>query len=140
MAMILLVGTDAALLEGLAQTLGAVGHRSRIAQSVAEAAEATANEPALIAVVERAIAAGSSDVLRLPLQPGGALVLFKVPGELSTPLGRSVQRLTLAELTLPLERQRLVALVQHVEERARRAGRIEEFGTLDRGGSGEMGA
>jgi DNA-binding NtrC family response regulator len=138
MAMILLVGTDAALLEGLAQTLGAVGHRSRIAHSVAEAAEATANEPALIAVVERAIAAGSSDALRLSLQPGGALVLFRAPGESSTPLGRSVQRLTLAELTLPLERQRLVALVQHVEERARRAGRASGVRGTERGEEMEL--
>lgn len=138
MAMILLVGTDAALLEGLAQTLGAVGHRSRIAHSIAEGAEATAGEPALIAVVERAIAAGSSDALRLALQPGGALVLFNAPGEASSPLGRSVQRLTLAELTLPLERQRLVALVQHVEERARRAGRVGGARTPERGAGEEM--
>ena len=121
--MILLVGTDAALLEGLAQTLGAVGHQSRIAHSVAEAAERCAGDPPLIAVVERALAS-SGEALRLPLQPGGALVLYRGAGEVATAtVPRAVQRLTLAELTLPLERQRLVAIAQHVRERARSTGR-----------------
>ena len=41
----------------------------------------------------------------------------------AVPVSHAVQRLTLAELMLPLERQRLVALTHHVEERARQAGR-----------------
>ena len=123
MTTILLVGTDDALLEGLAQTLGAVGHQSRIAHSVAEAVELSAGAPALIAVVERALT-DSGEVLRLPLLPGGALLLYRAATDLPAgTVARSVQRLTLAELTLPLERQRLIALVQHVEERARRTGR-----------------
>ena len=139
MATILLVGSDAALLEGLAQTLGATGHRSRIASSIAEAAELTMTEPSLIAVVERELATGTADALRLRLAPGGALVLYQPSGARSTTtVARAVQRLTLAELTLPLERQRLVALVQHVEERARRAGRVGGARTPERGAGEEM--
>jgi hypothetical protein len=38
-------------------------------------------------------------------------------------LSPTVQRVVLADLTLPLERNRLMALVQHVEDRAKTTGR-----------------
>jgi len=38
-------------------------------------------------------------------------------------LAPALQRALLADLALPLERNRLLALVQHVEERARATGR-----------------
>ena len=82
----------------------------------------------------------------MQLAPGGAVVLFRSVGDdgrdasseqdgsggdatgaagAAPPaaLPPALQRTTLAELALPLERHRLVALVQRVEERARRAGR-----------------
>lgn len=124
MAKILVIGSDIALLEGLAQTLGATGHAPVLASSVAEAVERAAGAPPLIAVVERALAASGTEVLRLPLAPGGALVLYNSEAAGDRPaIARAVQRLTLAELTLPLERQRLVALAQHLEGRAISAGR-----------------
>ena len=123
MATILLIGSDAALLEGLAQTLGAVGHQARIADTVSEGVELSIGALPLIAVVERTLAA-PAEALRIPLQPGGALVLYRSRAtDPAVPVSHAVQRLTLAELMLPLERHRLVALTRHVEERARQAGR-----------------
>lgn len=123
MAVILLVGLDGPTLEGIAQTLGAVGHSPLLAQTVAEAAELAASGAPLVAVIDREVAITSADAFRLPLAPGGAIVLFRTSADEAAPLAASLQRAVLADLTLPLERKRLVALVQHVEERARAAGR-----------------
>jgi DNA-binding NtrC family response regulator len=123
MAVVLLVGLDAPTLEGIAQTLAASGHRPALAESLAEAAELAAGSPPLVAVIDRDIAISSADAFRLPLAAGGAIVLYRSSAEDRAPLSASLQRAVLADLTLPLERKRLVALVQHVEERARAAGR-----------------
>jgi hypothetical protein len=123
MASILLVGPDAPLLEGLAQTLAAVGHRPGLALSIAEAVEQAAGAPPMLAVVDRAQALAGTDGLRIPLVPGGMLVLYRLSATVTEPLPPSLQRLVLADLTLPLERNRLVALVLHVEERLRETGR-----------------
>ena len=124
MARIVIIGRDVALVEGLAQTLAATGHQPVLATSVADAIELTAGSPPLLAVIERPLAEGSAEALRVPLAPGGALVLYQSdPAVPRVPLSRAVQRLTLAELTLPLERQRLVALAQSVEGRAISTGR-----------------
>lgn len=123
MATILLIGSDSALLEGLAQTFSALGHRARLAHGVGEAIEVAATAPPLVAVIDRALLLSVPEVLRIPLVPGGALVLYRTAPQLDAPLPPSVQRAVLADLTLPLERTRLVALVRHVEERARTTGR-----------------
>jgi hypothetical protein len=123
MAVILLVGLDAPTLEGIAQTLAAVGHTPVLAQTVAEAAELAGSTVPLVAVVDREVAVRSADAFRIPLAPGGAIVLFRASADDRPPLSASLQRAVLADLSLPLERKRLVALVQHVEERARATGR-----------------
>ena len=124
MTQILLVGTELPLLEGLAQTFAAQGFTPVVVQSLHEARESAAHNPPLIVVVSRALAAtASAETLSIPLAPGGALVLYR---SLTTPLvtlPASVQRAVLADLSLPLERNRLMALVQHVGERARATGR-----------------
>lgn len=118
MAAIALVGSDIALLEGLAQSLA--GHRVVIATDAADVPDRFAGDPPLVAVVDRALAHAAA---RVPLAPGGAIVLFRTSGApASAPLA-GLQRLVIADLVLPLERKRLVALVQSVEERARRTGR-----------------
>ena len=63
--------------------------------------------------------------LRMPVQPGGATLVFRSGGDTTPlePLPLPVQRLVMAELTLPLERHRLVALIQRMEERAQVTGR-----------------
>lgn len=134
MAPIVLIGTDAPLLEGIAQTLGAAGHRTRIARSAEEVVPRQGEESSLVVIAERALALRDDDacaaLLRIPLAPGGAMLLYR-PGAATTQAGESAEpplpaplrRVTLAELTLPLERHRLVALVNSIEERALRTGR-----------------
>jgi hypothetical protein len=119
----LLLGLDAPLLEGLAQMLAAVGQRAAIATTVAEAADLAAAEPPLLILVDRSLALASPDALRLPLAPGGAHLLYRKGAEPAAPLPATLQRSVLADLALPLERHRLVALVQHVTDRAAATGR-----------------
>ena len=61
-------------------------------------------------------ASASADTLSIPLAPGGALLLYRSVGSALVTLSPTVQRAVLADLTLPLERNRLMALVQHVGE------------------------
>ena len=119
-AVILLVGADAALLEGIAQALAAAGHQVLAASSLAEASFVATSTPPLLAVVDRLLLGTVTDARSIGLAAGGALVAFGDPG---IPLPAPVRRSVLAELRLPLERARLTALAAHVEERARRTGR-----------------
>jgi DNA-binding NtrC family response regulator len=125
MATILLAGDDPALLEGLVQSLVALGHSPSVALSLAEARDtATRGTAPLMLVVDRGFVDGTgTEVLGVPLAPGGTLVLYRTPGSSAGALSPPLQRAVLADLMLPLERNRLVALVQHVEERARATGR-----------------
>jgi DNA-binding NtrC family response regulator len=130
---ILLVGTDVSLLEGLAQSLSAQGHGTRVALTFAEAREMTTTLPPLIAVIERSMAsAAAGEVLGLTLAPGGAVVLYGSPTDRAATVPHVLQRHVLAELSLPLERNRLSALVQHVRERATAVGRGRTSGETER--------
>src|ERR1043165_3080974 len=105
MTQILLVGTDVPLLEGLSQSLAAVGHTPSVALSLHEARESAAHNPPLIAVVSRALAAeASSEMLGISVAPGGALVLYRATGDEVVSLPPALQRAVLADLTLPLDR------------------------------------
>ena len=123
MATILLVGTDVSLLEGLAQTLAASGHNTRLAGTIAEAMEVASAEPPLVAVIERSLIQPKGDALRIPLARAGTIVLYRPDGATAVPLPVALQRAALADLRLPLERLRLTTLLQHVESRARTTGR-----------------
>lgn len=124
MASLLLVGSDPAALEGIAQSLG--GHRIRVAHSLAEAIDVAAAEPPLVAVIERTLVTARGAMRRFPLGRGGTIVLYRSPEDAQPSLPQSLLRCTIADLTLPLERQRLVALVNQVEERARRGGHTDD--------------
>ena len=124
MTRILLVGTEMPLLEGLSQSFAALGFTPMVAQSLHEARELAAMNRPLVAIVSRKLAAESTgEALSIPLPPGGALVLYRSAAATMAALSPSMLRSVLADLTLPLERNRLLALVQHVGERARAAGR-----------------
>src|SRR5579862_8494081 len=121
---ILLVGTDASLLEGLAQSLSAQGHAARVASSFADARELSTAFPPLIAVIECSMAASSpSEALGLKLAAGGALMIYRSADGAAEMMPHVLRRNVLADLALPLERNRLSALVQHVCDRAVAAGR-----------------
>ena len=124
MAKILLIGTDEALLEGLAQSLAAAGHSPRIATSVPEGLEMSVAEPPLLSVVPHSLALARPELLHVLPANGSALLLYRTLGGDTSPLPPQVQRLVLADLMLPLERHRLLALAQYVEHRARTTGRV----------------
>jgi DNA-binding NtrC family response regulator len=124
MTHVMLVGRDAALLEGLAQSLAAQGHVPRVARTLAEARELSDGSPPLVLVVDRALASDAgAELLTMPLASGGARLLYRTASAPLAPLLPALQRAVLADLTLPLERHRLAALVQSVGERARLSGR-----------------
>jgi DNA-binding NtrC family response regulator len=124
MAYVLLVGGDVALLEGLSQSLATLGHTPRVARDLSEARQIASAEPPLVLVADRALASSSgAELLGTPLAAGGARILYRMSSSPMASLLPALQRAVLADLTLPLERHRLAALVQSVAERARLAGR-----------------
>jgi DNA-binding NtrC family response regulator len=121
---VLLVGEDAALLEGLSQSFAALGYVPQVVSTLHDAREFALATPPLLAIVDGELAAESgAEALAIPLAPGGALVLYHSADEDRPSISPTLQRAVLAELTLPLERNRLIALAQHVQERVRATGR-----------------
>ena len=120
----MLVGEDAALLEGLAQSFAALGYIPRVALSLHDAREAARGDPPLLAIIDGQLAAeASADALAVPLSPGGALVLYHSTADERPLIPPTLQRAVLADLALPLERNRLIALAQRVSDRVRATGR-----------------
>jgi hypothetical protein len=114
---IVLVGADAALLEGLAQLLANQGFRPLIAHDVADAVEMAHAKLPIAAVIERSLAIAEPAALHIPLSAHGALLLYRTDDAPPVPLPPSLARHVLADLTLPLERQRLLALVRTLSHR-----------------------
>jgi DNA-binding NtrC family response regulator len=124
MTHVTLIGEDVALLEGLAQSLAALGHLPSVARSLGEARELCAARPPLVLVADRALMSDAgADLLSVPLAAGGARVLYRTASVPLAPLLPALQRAVLADLTLPLERHRLAALIQSLSERSRMTGR-----------------
>lgn len=123
MVKVILVGTDVALLEGLAQTLIGFGHEVLLAATVGEVAGLFNGDLPAIAVVSCEALENGGPGATLPLTPGGAIIVYgKTHGERPF-LAQKLQRATLAHLVLPLERQRLLALVHSFEIRSQMTGR-----------------
>jgi DNA-binding NtrC family response regulator len=121
---VLLVGADAALLEGLSQSFAALGYAPRVATSLHDAREAAAESAPVLAVVDRKLAGeASAEALAITLLRGGAMVLYHGTSDSRPAIPAPLQRAVMADLTLPLERNRLMALAQHVQERIRTTGR-----------------
>ena len=124
MTYVMLVGTDTALLEGLAQSLAALGHRPAVTSSLDDARELATNLPPLVLVIDRALASSAgAEMLGVQIAAGGARLLYRGAAMPPAPLLPALQRAVLADLTLPLERHRLAALVQSVADRARATGK-----------------
>ncbi|MBA3671462.1 MAG: hypothetical protein H0W68_05500 [Gemmatimonadaceae bacterium] len=124
MTQVLLVGADLALLEGLAQGLASQGHQPVVTGSLDEARDLALAAPPLVLVVDRAMASQvGGALLSVPIAAGGARVLYRLASVPPAPLLPALQRAVLADLTLPLERYRLGALVQSLADRVRATGR-----------------
>lgn len=125
--MLLVIGSDDALLEGLAQALSSTGHRVTACRSLQEAAELARHDPPALVIVERSFVDRYSDLqfAHIPLAAGGALVTYHTAAEDATEvvLSPAMARLQLADLELPLERARLVALAEYVSARSRKVSR-----------------
>ena len=122
MTSVLIVGTDTALIEGISQILTAKGHQVFFAANLASSLEAVGSVRPMVVLVERSAIDEIRMTLRIPLAQRGAFIVFHGEDTSSPPLPHRVQRATLAELELPLERQRLLALVRYVENRAQTLG------------------
>jgi NAD(P)-dependent dehydrogenase (short-subunit alcohol dehydrogenase family) len=124
--MILLAGGNTALLEGLAQAFANTGHRVVVAHSLDEARELQARNPPILMVAERGLLSepeSGKSFLHGTLAGGGALVTYREAGDTSRALPALLARHVLADLVLPLERNRLVALADHLATRAKAVGR-----------------
>ncbi|MDB4913632.1 MAG: hypothetical protein JWM95_1276 [Gemmatimonadetes bacterium] len=124
MTYVMLIGSDVALLEGLAQSLAGLGHQPAVALTLADARDLAAHHPPLVLVVDRGLASSAgAELLSVPVAPGGARLLYRGAATPPAPLLPALQRAVLADLTLPLERHRLAALVQSIGDRAKATGR-----------------
>lgn len=122
MSTTLVIGSDESVLEGIAQVLAAAGHRAHVVRSVAEAVAVMTEIRPYVALVERDLAA-SPEFQSFRLPQGAALLLYRNDEQPTPALPTAVQRLTIADLVLPWERQRLVTIVQRLTERAVASGR-----------------
>jgi hypothetical protein len=128
-AKVILVGAEAALLEGLAQTLLGCGHEVLFAGSVGDAAAGLNGEIPALAVISSEALEEVSGGASLPMTPGGALIVYCKSHDERPFLPPQLQRATLAQLVLPLERKRLLALVQSFDARSRTTGRTRDWET-----------
>ena len=126
MASILVIGPDAALLEGISQTLIGAGHQVVTTPHVTTALDTLHGISPLVAVVQRSELGGGTG-FPIPLASGGALISFDGDDGDYERLPYALKRITLAELQLPLERQRLLALIRNVETRAVASGREDSL-------------
>ncbi len=77
----------------------------------------------MMVVIDCASLVASGLAFRSSLAHGGAVIAFHCDDVESERLPFEIKRAALAELRLPLERQRLLALVRSVEARAHAAGK-----------------
>ncbi len=122
---VILVGPDSALLEGLAQSFASNGFNPRVVSTLIDACELAMESRPIIALVDRDLAVSMpGDAMSIQLAAGGSLALYHGGDSAGvTPL--RLQRSVVAELVLPLERTRLIALTKSLAGRAEVVGRIE---------------
>ena len=117
-----MVGSDPALLEGVSQALGGAGHQVTVAHDASDAMEALHGLRPLVAIVNRDHLVNGLTSSAIPLAKGGALVTYRTSDDEQRNASFPARRAPLAELQLPLERLRLLALVKVVEDRAKTCG------------------
>lgn len=97
-----------------------------LATTLEEAADACRDNLPNIAVVSNEAIAAPGSGAGLPLSGSGALVVYTTQATDRPTLPTRLQRATLGHVVLPLERQRLIAMIQHFEIRSRTTGRGRE--------------
>ncbi len=120
---VLIVGGDAALREGVLQSLRANGVTGQGCEDLSCAREMAAEEPPLALVVDAKLSTAQQGVGGIPLLPGVAVILFREDVRAARPTQQVFGRSLVAELSLPLERARLMTLLQRIVARARVTGR-----------------
>ncbi len=119
MASVLIIGARHDLLETVVLTLRSAGFLVHVAESVASASALARASPPIAVVIERALAAADPSAFGLPVLQGGAFILFRTADDSADVYSPGLARAAMAELTLPLEKQRLTALLQRLAERHR---------------------
>jgi hypothetical protein len=120
---VLIVGGDAALREGVLQSLRATGVTGEGCEDLSGAREIAAAAPPLALVVDAKLSTAQQGAGGIPLLPGAAVILFRDDVSTARPTQQVFGRSLVAELCLPLERARLMALLQRIVARARITGR-----------------
>ena len=121
-----MIGSDPALLEGVSQALGGAGHQVTVAHDAPEAMENLHGLRPLVALVNSDHLVDGLNAFALPVARGGALMTYHTSDDEPRKASFPTRRAPLAELQLPLERQRLLALVKFVEDRAKTCGHTAE--------------
>jgi hypothetical protein len=116
-ATVILVGSDAALLEGLAQSLVSFDHDVIFAGSIPEIPLESSSPLLLVISAEVLEETGAGTTIPLPF--GSSMIVYGASHNDRPFLSPRLQRATLAYLVLPLERHRLVALAHSFDSRSR---------------------
>lgn len=114
------------MLEGVSQALGGAGHQVTVAHDAPEAMENLHGLRPLVALVSKNQFVDGLSAFAVPVAKGGALMTYSASDDEPRNAPYPARRAPLAELQLPLERKRLLALVKFVEDRARTCGRTPE--------------
>lgn len=120
---VLIVGGDSAVQEGVLQSVRSAGLVAEWCPDVPSALDAVAEGPPVALVVHADYARAGEELRHLAPAPGGAVIVFHDIEQAPRPIEASLGRAVIAELRLPLERTRLVALLSHLVTRARITGR-----------------
>lgn len=119
---VLIVGGEPAVQEGVLQAARAAGLTATGCPDIACAREAASESPPVALVLHADLASAGEELRRISLIPGGAVILFRDAESGGASAGRQYTRSVIAELRLPLERARLIALLKHLVARARVTG------------------
>jgi hypothetical protein len=128
----LVLGASDALVEAIAQILSSADVRVRVARTLDDAEMLASHERPFLILVDRAWAseAYGPRLGEIVSSSGAALIVYHAHDDAKpiVAVSRALARLTLADLELPLERHRLLALASYVQARARESGRMHRDG------------
>ena len=123
MALLLIVGTDSALIEGTSQTLTAAGHQLLYSPNLSEALDAVRDSRPIVVLVERSAIDEIRMTLRVPLARVEPFSFSMVKIQRPAPDARSRAAAHSLSLELPLESKRLLAWCVTWRTRAQIVGR-----------------